>query len=335
MLATVALNKPRTGILPGLLCFVAPIVTLGVIVAISVIVLNAPQDTFRSPDENAGQLFTKTLAETGRLDYSADYLSNDVENLLHPRGALTHDGRAVPFGFLGLPVVYAPFYKLLGGDVRYIAIGLSVLATVALASAGARLVPERPWLAWLAVLSVSPLIYFFNRPFLNALPATAFECVAAYFVVRYFQSGSGARRELVWASVAFALAAFMRYELAIFQTLFVTVMVLHKRGTAWRSVMGDLSAYVAPTLLLFVVPVFALNQYVYGSPFTYGYGLFNEAYFPNRVATGDFPGNVPEQMRSVLMPSYPFDLGVAGSSLVHQAIGIAPSFVAVCCLGLA
>ena len=85
-----------------------------------------------APDENASYIFTRALADTGKLWYEKDFLAGDEENLLHPRGAITHDGRAVPFNFLGLPVLYAPFYKVLGEDTRYVGVAIAVVTVWAL-----------------------------------------------------------------------------------------------------------------------------------------------------------------------------------------------------------
>ena len=313
----------------------ACLITFLAVGALVIAALDTPNRLFRSPDENAGYLFTKTLAQTGRLSYEADYLAGDKENLLHFRGAVTHGGKAVPFNYLGQPILYAPFYRLLRDDVKYVAVPISLVTVAALASAGALISPRRPWIAWLAVLAAAPLLHTFARPFLNLAPALMFGAIAAYFLIRYVQDPGKARGSLILSSLAFSLAAFMRYELVIFSSLLMVITVLHKQGSPNIHAFRDLAIFLGIVGCAFVLPVLILNYFIYGSPFTYGYGLFNEAYFPDRVAPVAGLWNYIVKARSVLLPAYPVDLKTAGTSLFYQVAGIAPFFTMAALSGAA
>ena len=65
------------------LALLAPVLVLATVLAITLASLDVPGTSFRSPDEHASYLFTKTLGETGQLFYTRDYLDNDQENLLY------------------------------------------------------------------------------------------------------------------------------------------------------------------------------------------------------------------------------------------------------------
>lgn len=314
--------------------FSAQLVTLLAVGVLLLVALDTPDRIFRSPDENANYIFTKTLAETGQLAYDADYLANDPENLLHPRGAITHDGKAVPFNFFGLPVLYAPVYKLAGENLKYIAVPLALITVIALASAGALFVKDRPWIAWLAVLSAAPVLNAFSRPFLNLLPALMFGSIASYFLIRYIQAEDRGRSHLLLCSIAFALAAFVRYELAIFAALLMLIAILHKQGRPDKPALTDFSIFLGTMGLIFVLPVLALNQYTYGSPLTYGYSLFNEVYFADRADSGSSPLDLVGQARSILLPAYPFSLDTAAKSLSFHVLGVAPLFAMAAGTGL-
>jgi hypothetical protein len=313
---------------------IIPAAVLAIVAAFSVAALDVPGSVFRSPDENASYIFTRALADTGKLWYKEDFLGGDEENLLHPRGAITHDGRAVPFNFLGLPVLYAPFYKVFGDDTRYIGVVIAVVTVWALASAGALLTKDRPWIAWLAVLALAPVIYQFGRPYLNVAPAVMFLSLGCHCFLRYVTGRATDRGWLALASIAFALAAFMRYELAVFSALLIAIGVLQKRRFAPREIALDGTVYAGCMIAFFGAPVLALNQYVYGSPTTYGYALFNEAYFPDREGAGGSVWALLTKLRSVALPSYPFDPELAARALVFQVGGVAPLFAIAAGTGL-
>jgi hypothetical protein len=312
----------------------AVIFTLAFVTVFVVLALDVPAQLFRSPDENAGYGFATLLARTGSLTYSADYLQSDPENLLHARGAITHHGQAVPFGYLGLPIMYAPFHYLLGEGIRYIAIPLAITATIAIAKSGELLIRERKWIAWLAVLSAAPVLSFFTRPFLNVLPATTFLSVSFYFLLRYFQAVSGARTWLVLASIMMALAAFMRYELVIFQTLLILAVVIHKRGREYKSFVVDGAIYMMVTAVFLFIPVAILNNSIYGSPWTHGYKLFNEAYFPDRTSGEGVALALLTMVRSTFLPAYPLDFGLAAKSFFYQFLLLAPLLVIMASIGI-
>jgi hypothetical protein len=311
--------------LPTLLSAVA---TLSIILGFVFLSLDVPSQMFRSPDENANFIFTRTLADSGELAYTADFLETDAENLLHPRGALTLDDKAVPFNFLGLPILYAPAYKLLGHDLRYVALPLTAVSVISMAGAGALLAKERPWVAWLGVLGMSPFIAIYTRPFLNVLPSLAFMSAGAYFLIKYYQSG-GIRKHLVLASVAFALAAWMRYELVIFQSLIIVIVTLQCRKSFWPAIL-DMALYAITTGAIFLGPLLVANTLIYGSPLDYGYSLFNEVYFPER-ASGESP---LDAVRSILLPAYPLDMHLATRAFANQVFGVAPLIVIGAGLGV-
>jgi hypothetical protein len=315
--------------------YIAPFLVLLTVVAIGFAALDVPSTSFRSPDEHANFIFTKTFASTGRLSYEEDYLERDAENLLHPRGVLTHEGKGVPFNYLGTPVFYAPFYHLLGENIRYVGIAFAVIAVTAMAGAGSLLVPKRPWLAWICVLGATPILYYINRPFLNSLPCLAFFSVGVFFLLYYLQRQPGGRWGwLCLASFWFALAALARYESAVFSTLLMMLVLAYEHRPDWLRAAKHVVPHVAILAVVFVIPVLILNQLTYGSLSTFGYGLFNEAYFPDRATGASWPSDVLRMGRALMLPSYPVDITLAFKALTRQVFGVAPVFCALAAFGL-
>jgi hypothetical protein len=307
---------------------------LMVILSLSSVVLRPQREVFNSPDEFSNYIFTRTFAQTGKLWYSNDLLDEDKENLLHPRGAITTNGRAVPFNYLGLPISYAPIYKAFGENTKYVALVLAVLTITFLCRTAAELFGASLRDALVAIVGCTPLVYHFNLPYMNALPAITMFAGGCYFLARYVRRPGNSN--LVGASVLFSLSMFFRYEYVVIASPLVALMIYAKIGRAVGVESARaLAAYAGITVLCFIAPVLALNRIVYGSWLTYGYSLFNRVYFPQRSAQEglSLAENALRTMRSVLLPSYPLDLAAAGENLVRCTIFLAPVFTVTAGIG--
>jgi hypothetical protein len=331
---------PLLRVLPAWFAHLAPSRLVPVAVLIAVVVLgvaslDTPARVFRSPDEHASYLFTRTFAETGKLWYTSDDIRNDEENLLHPRGGVTYQDKVVPFNYLGLPVIYAPVYRVVGDATQYIAIPFALVTVWALASAGTIFARGRRWLPWLVALSATPVLYYLQRPYLNTLPALAFLSVATYLLLLYYHSRADENRVLLIAgSAALGLAAFMRYELIVFEGLFMVVFLLQKHDAYLEPVLRDLGAFLAAVAVTFLLPLVVLNTLTYGSPVTYGYAIFNREFYPERVEASGLVSSLINLPRAVLLPAYPFDLQLALSSFVFQVAGVAQLLALSAAFGL-
>jgi hypothetical protein len=335
---TSSLATSRSVVLSLPLQWLAPVAVCVALVAVSLVSLDYPANTFRSPDERASFVFTRAVAETGRPYYSNDLTAADRENLMHERGALTHDGKVVPFNDLGLPVVYGAAYRLVGDDIRYVAIPLEIATAIALASAGGIVLGRgRGWLAWLAVLGLMPVFYYLNRPLTNAAPAITFFSVGVYFLVRYFYLRRPSALAVIPIGLAFSVAAFMRYEWAVFEGLLVLLVLIHKHGRESLRVLPPLFLFGVILIVSFVQPVLALNKITYGSPLTFGYSLFHEAYFPDRAAatSGSLLFRAADFARYVLWPSNTWDVPLAARSFLFQVVGVAPILALAALFGAA
>ena len=121
------------------------LIALTVFLALAVVLPANVSNVFNSPDETSNYTFTRTLAEHGRLWYTEDYLPLDQENLLHPRGSLTYRDRIVPFNYLGLPVLYAAVFRVMGDKLIYISLVFALVSAWALYRASNLLFGARAW----------------------------------------------------------------------------------------------------------------------------------------------------------------------------------------------
>ena len=287
----------------------------------------------RAPMRRRTTCSRSNSGKTGTLWFEHELLAADAENLLHPRGLLTDDERAVPFNFLGLPVAYGAAYAVVGEHVKFIAILLSVATVVFLWQAARELFGARVEDVLVAVVACTPLLYYFNRPYMNALPAVTFLSLGIWLLAR----DANVRRTplFVGAAVACSLAMLFRYEYAVICVPLLAFAAV-RRVPSVRS-WEFLCTAAIPALIvgaLFAVPVAVLNDYVYGSWSTYGYGLFNDAYYP---ATESVGGSLIERVAS--LPSrifVPSDLNVAtiGRNLIRFTFLQTPVLAVLAVAGL-
>jgi hypothetical protein len=309
-------------------------ILLGLTFWLATVVLWPQKEVFNSPDEFSNYIFTRSVAENGRPWYVNDLLRSDEENLLHPRGALTTNGRAVPFNYLGLPLAYAPIYKAAGENTKYVGLVLAAVTIVFLWRTAAELFHASFRDALVAILGCTPLIYHFNLPYMNVLPAITMFAGGCYFLARYL------RRPGYWnlagAALLFSFSMLFRYEYVLIASPLVALIVYAKVGKAF-----DMDSFKAGALyagiisLVFVAPVVALNRVVYGGWTTYGYSLFNDVYYPERSAQNGLGlvENVSRALRGVLLPSYPFDFAAAAENLVRCMALLTPVFTITAIVG--
>jgi Dolichyl-phosphate-mannose-protein mannosyltransferase len=228
---------------------------------------------------------TKWFGETGHLYFKDDLTESDLENLMHPRGFITHEGVAVTYNFLGLPVLYGIAYAFVGDKAEYLGAVLAGIGLLAIwGFLGVLFRDQRIW-AFPMIFLAFPVLYYLGRPYMNIVPSLSFFFMGIYFLLLHHKEPS--QKKLAAASVFFSLGIFCRYPDVVFVTSLVAIVLWQTHGKLLsRKFVRDMSIYVAVVAVVFGIPVLIFNQLTYGSPFTYGYGLFNGAYYPDRGASG-------------------------------------------------
>jgi hypothetical protein len=228
---------------------------------------------FESPDENANYLTTKLYAEKGQFWYAEDYTELDVENYLHPRHFVTHQGRIVPTEFLGLPVIYGPLYLIAGDKAAIIWVAVfSLISFIFFVKLAGLLFGEklRSYAALLFFANL-PLLFHFSLPYFNAAGSITFFILCSFYLAKFYHLNSN--KDLFLTALFFSLSIFFRYDYAIFVGLLFIIVMVNKYK-------GKLHAYVKPVLmsvliiaLVALAPILVLNYEVYGHPMNFGYNL--------------------------------------------------------------
>jgi hypothetical protein len=326
--------------LTSLLGFITPSVVASFVATVFVvgIAVYLPSRTgvlYNTPDETANHIFTEKFAETGKLWYTTEYSSFDEENLLHPRGVLTRDGRQVSYQYPTLPLVYGTLYRVVGENVKYIG-AVFALATLFFVSRTAKLLYGAPfWQVAALFLGFTPLLFQFSRPYMAAGPALAFFAGGCWLLTRYVLESK--RQDLALATAMFAAGMLFRYEFIFFSSLLVVCALWYKhQGNLRLKVLWlDLSLYLAMVAALFLLPVLLANTIVYGSPLTYGYKLFNAAYLPDRGAQegASFFENMARRAQEVLLPQGTFDVQLFLRNITRFTFGLMPALSTLALLG--
>ncbi len=309
-------------------------VLLAGFLGLSLVLPSLGLQVFNSPDETSDYIFTKTFAETGKLWYTKDYLPLDDVQLQHPRGGLTDGNRVVFYSYLGLPVTYGLLYKVVGDNLQYISIVFAAVSAWALYRACALIFEAKAWEVWAVVLGFTPLIYYLNTPYFNATPALTLLFVSIWMFAKYFRSSE--RRYMVLAAAFAALVVAFRYEYVLFVTpLAAWGLQIKHAGLRSREFAKDAGIYLGALFVLFAVPLLYLNREIYGSFTSYGPGLFNQIYFPDRTldAGGSIVVRAFRTVWFMLFPSQVPNLPLLGKNLVRLTIGMAPLFTIAAMLG--
>ncbi len=179
-------------------------------------------------------------------------------------------GTMVPTYAPGLPMVMAVFKAIGGADaVFYVVPLLGALAVWLTFLLGARIGGPPAGLLAAAALAVSPPFLFQLMWPMSDVPAMAWWLSAIVLAIR------GTRASLALGGGAAALATLTRPNLVVLAAP-ILVYAITRPGTM-RERMGRGAAF-ALAMMPGPIAIAALNQHLYGSPFSSGYGTFSTIY---------------------------------------------------------
>lgn len=277
---------------------------------------------FNTPDESGNYIVTKKYSESSIMYLTWEYLDIDSWNNIHPRWFITTDWRAVPFGFLWLPLIYGPLFSYFWEALSYINIVFIFIFWVFLWRL-ARLywiIKNNSistfiiWFVWCL-----PLLYFFNFSYQNVVPYITFLIITIYYIEAYNKLR---KVEYLYLFALFAvLAIWIRYEQVIFISLFFLVNIVSesKIYSQERKIILHIILMWLVWVSLFLIPLLILNKDLYGNYLTYGYSLFTETYF-----AGERTGNIVKSIINIFFPSQEVDIGLLLINIKNNLILISP-----------
>jgi hypothetical protein len=247
--------------------------------AYSFLALSMPA-MFNSPDENANHFFSVSFAEENKL-YNVEGLNILLDDAVHPRSVKVVDGLQVPGGFLALPFLYGLIAKFVGtGSIGLITPLFAILGVLAWGFSMRRLFGDRVGLlAGLLLLANPAWWYWASRTMMpNVLFLSLLLMALCLFLVRPFASLIERRgidgflllrhSDYALAGIAAGLALAVRpVELYWLILIDAALLLTVRKYIPWKGAI-----VTAVFMLLTLVPFGFLNNSVYGSFLSTGYG---------------------------------------------------------------
>ncbi len=274
---------------------------------------------FLSPDETANAFFAETFARTGTL-FSFEPLNAALGDALHPRSVVSTAGRLLPVSFAGLPVIYGSIAAVFGeGIIPFLTPLTAAAAVFAWYAVVRRLFGREIAFISAVLLAIHPAWWYYtSRSLMHNVPFTAALIFTAFFlIVRPLRSLSARPRlaflshsDLLFAGWSFGTALFFRTSEAVWAALALALAGFLFRKTV---VLRPVLVFALASFLAFS-PVLFVNRELYGSPFTFGYTVREEAdhaVAPQAETIPPASQDVPalrSSIESFLRPVFPFGI---------------------------
>lgn len=249
---------------------------LGILVACYVASLFVYLGTgvFNAPDEHATSLFIEQIRQ-GELPRIHTGDQSAYLNALHPRSTTVVGEYIVPIGFLGLPVWYGLFAGILPDRIpsEILTPFLVILALQAWHGLMRKWFSS-PQLAWISTVFLATLPAFWYYAARGLMPNVPFVCLlilALYIMeVRYWDWAPAWVYSAAAGALVGAAASFRLFELP--QILFAVgvYFVYARKRILWKEVALFVIAFA-----LTLMPIFAMQKMLYGSPLATGYTVDN------------------------------------------------------------
>jgi 4-amino-4-deoxy-L-arabinose transferase-like glycosyltransferase len=230
-----------------------------------------PQSLYVSPDETANAFFAETFAATGHV-FSFDSLSAEFDDALHPRSVLSQDGRLVPSGFLGLPVLYGIIMRIIGSPwLLWITPLIAILAVLAWYAIVRKCFDKTVAVYASLLLACHPAWWYYSARSLmpNVLFVSLLVFALFFFIVRPWHKHVRIA-DFFFAGLCLGLAFFVRPSEFFWVVGAVGILAIAFRH-AWR--WKDALVCLAGWTLFGLVPLFFFQYLTYGDWLATGYTL--------------------------------------------------------------
>lgn len=306
--------------------------SLILIASLSIIIPSTLQKITISPDENYNYLLMKEYSKSGKLYIEKDYTQYDVENLLHPRQLVSYNDKQVPFNYFGLPLFYGTFYIFFEDYIKYISFFLAVMSSIYIVKISDLIFSTEKSFTWIAIISCTPLIYYYNQPYFNVTLALVFFIVATYYLLKYVKFDF--LKYLVLASIFFSTSIFIRNNYIIWAALFLFATLWLKYKDIKNVAMArDILISFTFLLFIFFIPLLLINYSLYDNPFTYSFSLFYLIYPSTSLNLNTSSMLTLKPLMTFLFPS-DFDAIILIKNIYRLTFGLMPAYSIVALIGI-
>lgn len=242
-----------------------------VVFLISTQVLSFVGSTFVSPDETANAFFSEIFSTQGRL-YSFEPLDVQLGDFFFPRGVVAIEGRLLPIGFLGLPILFGSLIRFFGfWSATFWTPLFAVLAVWAWYAIMRKVFDRRVGLFSALLLFVTPAWWYWTaRPFMPNVLFVSFLIFTSFFlVVRpiYQKFTTNRWLDYVLAGLMLGGALWIRVS-EVFWLLPLAIFILL---VLWKKISWSAVLFFLVALIVSLAPLLFLNKSLYGDYFMAGY----------------------------------------------------------------
>ncbi|MFA6131743.1 MAG: glycosyltransferase family 39 protein [Patescibacteria group bacterium] len=243
----------------------------GLVFLISTQILSFVGSTFVSPDETANAFFSETFSVQGHL-YSFEPFNSVLGDFFYPRGTVAVDGRLLPIGFLGLPLLFGMLIKIFGfWSTTFWTPLFSFLAVVAWYTLWTKIFDRRIGLFSALLLLVTPAWWYWSgRPLMPNVLLVSFLIFSLYFLVtrpclKIFSNNRWG--DFLLAGLTFGGALWIRTsEIFWLGPILFLAWVVARKKVSWSTI-----AAFGLGLFVVVLPLLFVNKAMYGNYFVTGY----------------------------------------------------------------
>lgn len=266
---------------------------------------------YNSPDERANAFFSEQFSEHQEL-FQYEPLNEKLHDTLSPRSVVAAHGRLLPGSFLGLPVLYGSIGMIFGvGVIPFLTPLIAVLAIFVWYKILGTFFKKRIALFSAIVLLLHPAWqYYTSRSMMHNVLFTSLLIFAVGFFVlkpislkKKFAESSLCLNE-IFSGLMLGAALFVRgSEFAWIAVSTCLLIFLYRKHVSWQKLMLFMvGVFVA------LLPMFFLNQSLYGGYLTTGYTIETETVVHVDSSVESEVVQTPEITRRLVSPISPFGI---------------------------
>lgn len=219
---------------------------------------------FVAPDETINYATTVTQKETGQLFITTKLNSIANTQIFHPRGTLLLGEKILPRKFIGYPLIIGSLAKVIGFPISpYINLIILILLFIVSTQLLKSLKIKTNWLPSIVLVTLAPILYWTHNYYFESLLGLLMFATGLLFLLKIIDNKQ--RYLYIFLSIFFfSLGIYIRYDYLLFYLPLTLLTVIIARFSFKEISLSLLTG------LLCVLPLFMINQSLYGHPLSSG-----------------------------------------------------------------
>ncbi|MFH1564971.1 MAG: glycosyltransferase family 39 protein [bacterium] len=235
---------------------------------------------FNSPDENANYFFANLFARESRLDYPL----KENSDIIHPRSMAVADQKIVPQSFLGMPLIYGFLGKIFGSNaIIFFTPIIAAISVLFFYEIIKKIFDEKIAFLSSVLVFINPAFWYYSTHSMyhNVLFASLL-IMGIYFFVKNNSNAQNKKQcaNIILGSIFIGLSLMARYSEIPWVVLILIILYFFNKDKISKK------QAIICFLILFVlsIPIFFLNNKLYGNPLSNGYSSIGKSIDTNSIS---------------------------------------------------